>query len=74
MHIDFLVNNAGYGVPGGYASTTWADQRAFLEVMVVAVAEKIDPDPGFRWLSVTELHRMLEVDDMVNMDTRSVLA
>ncbi|MGE0039665.1 MAG: SDR family NAD(P)-dependent oxidoreductase [Vicinamibacterales bacterium] len=37
--VDVLVNNAGYGVPGRYARTTWAQQDAFLQVMVVAVAE-----------------------------------
>jgi hypothetical protein len=39
VHVDLLVNNAGYGVPGSYAATTWADQQKFLELMVVAVAE-----------------------------------
>ena len=34
--IDGLVNNAGYGVPGYYARTTWEDQEAFLRVMVTA--------------------------------------
>ena len=38
-HVDLLVNNAGYGVPGAYASTTWQQQRDFLQVLVVAVAE-----------------------------------
>ena len=38
-HVDVLINNAGYGVPGTYASTTWAQQRDFLQVLVVAVAE-----------------------------------
>lgn len=37
--VDVLVNNAGYGVPGAYASTTWEAQRDFLQVLVVAVAE-----------------------------------
>jgi short-subunit dehydrogenase len=37
--IDLLVNNAGYGVPGSYASTRWAQQQDFLQVMVVAVSE-----------------------------------
>jgi len=37
--VDVLINNAGYGVPGSYATTTWAQQRDFLEVLVVAVAE-----------------------------------
>ena len=37
--VDALINNAGYGVPGSYAKTTWQAQRDFLEVMVVAVSE-----------------------------------
>jgi short-subunit dehydrogenase len=37
--VDLLVNNAGYGVPGSYATTTWTDQQQFLQVMIVAVAE-----------------------------------
>lgn len=37
--VDILVNNAGYGVPGRYVSTTWNQQRDFLQVMVVAVSE-----------------------------------
>ncbi len=37
--VDALVNNAGYGVPGAYANTTWTQQATFLQVMVTAVAE-----------------------------------
>jgi uncharacterized protein len=39
LRVDFLVNNAGFGVPGSYASTTWAAQRDFLQVLVIAVAD-----------------------------------
>ena len=39
LTVDVLVNNAGYGVPGSYAKTTWTQQRDFLQVLVVAVAE-----------------------------------
>jgi short-subunit dehydrogenase len=39
LKVDVLVNNAGYGVPGSYASTTWAQQRDFLQVLLIAVAE-----------------------------------
>jgi short-subunit dehydrogenase len=39
LHVDVLVNNAGYGVPGSYASTSWQQQQDFLQVLVVAVAE-----------------------------------
>ena len=37
--VDALVNNAGYGLPGAYADTRWADQQAFLQVMVTAPCE-----------------------------------
>jgi uncharacterized protein len=37
--VDALVNNAGYGLPGVYAETSWQDQRAFLQVMLTAVCE-----------------------------------
>ena len=37
--VDALVNNAGYGLPGSYAATTWEDQRASLQVMLIAVCE-----------------------------------
>ncbi|MGA0606009.1 SDR family NAD(P)-dependent oxidoreductase [Phenylobacterium sp. VNQ135] len=37
--VDALVNNAGYGLPGAYAETRWADQAAFLQVMVTAPCE-----------------------------------
>jgi uncharacterized protein len=39
LTIDVLVNNAGYGVPGRYASTSWRQQADFLQVLVTAVAE-----------------------------------
>jgi short-subunit dehydrogenase len=35
--VDALVNNAGYGLPGAYAQTGWADQSAFLQVLLVSV-------------------------------------
>lgn len=38
-HVDALVNNAGYGLPGSYAETRWRDQQAFLQVMVTAPCE-----------------------------------
>lgn len=37
--VDALVNNAGYGLPGAYGETQWPDQRAMLQVMLVAVCE-----------------------------------
>ena len=34
--IDFLVNNAGYGVPGSYVNVAWSDHERFMQVMVTA--------------------------------------
>lgn len=37
--VDVLINNAGYGLGGTYAETSWADQQAFVQVMVTAPCE-----------------------------------
>ncbi|WP_168077990.1 SDR family oxidoreductase [Caulobacter sp. SSI4214] len=37
--VDALVNNAGYGLPGTFATTSWADQATFLQVMLTSVCE-----------------------------------
>ncbi len=39
LTIGGLVNNAGYGVPGYYARTSWKDQKDFLQVLVIAPCE-----------------------------------
>lgn len=39
IRVDFLVNNAGYGVPGSYTNVTWADHSRFMQVMVTAVLD-----------------------------------
>jgi uncharacterized protein len=39
LTIDFLVNNAGYGVPGSYANVSWSDHEKFMQVMVTAVLD-----------------------------------
>ena len=38
-NVDALVNNAGYGLPGIYAETSWPEQRDFIQVLLTAPAE-----------------------------------
>jgi uncharacterized protein len=37
--VDALVNNAGYGLPGRFLSSSWDDHRDFIQVMITAVAD-----------------------------------
>lgn len=37
--VDVLVNNAGLGLPGRYTSTTWSEQHAMLQLMLMSVSE-----------------------------------
>lgn len=37
--VDGLVNNAGYGLPGTFFTTSWIDQAAFLQVLYMAPLE-----------------------------------
>lgn len=39
LHIDFLVNNAGYGVPGSYVNVAWGDHQRFIQIMMTAVCD-----------------------------------
>jgi len=39
LTVDALINNAGYGLPGGFLSASWEAHRAFIQVMVTSVAE-----------------------------------
>ncbi|MCX5381169.1 NDP-hexose 2,3-dehydratase family protein [Streptomyces sp. NBC_00091] len=42
--------------------------------MVVEIDEDIETGPDFRWLTFGQLLRLLRLDNVVNMDTRSILA
>lgn len=37
--VDGLVNNAGYGLPGTFANTSWQEQAAFIQVLYTAPCE-----------------------------------
>ncbi|MCK2241324.1 MULTISPECIES: NDP-hexose 2,3-dehydratase family protein [unclassified Crossiella] len=42
--------------------------------MVVEVTEEVELLEGFCWLTLGQLHQLLAVDDLVNMDARTVLS
>ncbi|MCO1576062.1 NDP-hexose 2,3-dehydratase family protein [Crossiella sp. SN42] len=42
--------------------------------MVVEVSEDLEVLDGFCWLTLGQLHQLLAVDDLVNMDARTVLS
>lgn len=42
--------------------------------MIVEVREDVEAAEGFRWLTLTEVHGLLRIDDLISMDLRSVLA
>jgi len=39
VHIEYLVNNAGYGLPGSFHVPDWQDHADFIQVMMTAVCE-----------------------------------
>src|SRR5687767_9861615 len=39
IHVDALVNNAGYGVPGSYTASPWQRHSDFVQVLITDVAE-----------------------------------
>jgi short-subunit dehydrogenase len=41
VEIEFLVNNAGYGVPGTFGQADWETHRASLQVMLNSVCEMV---------------------------------
>lgn len=42
--------------------------------MIVEVAHDVELAEGFCWLTIGQLHRLLAIDDLVNMDARTVLS
>ena len=41
LHVDWLINNAGYGVPGAFTASDWATHAAFLQVLLTAPTELV---------------------------------
>ena len=42
--------------------------------MIMAVDEEVEVLPNFRWMTLGQIKRLMEIDNLVNMDTRTVLA
>ncbi|MFD7957349.1 NDP-hexose 2,3-dehydratase family protein [Streptomyces ardesiacus] len=42
--------------------------------MIVEVTEDVELLDGFRWLTLGQIHQLLALDDIVNMDARTVLS
>ncbi|MBK1786596.1 NDP-hexose 2,3-dehydratase family protein [Prauserella cavernicola] len=42
--------------------------------MIIEVDEDVEPHPDFRWLTLGQLNELLKFDNLVNMDTRTVLS
>jgi len=41
--------------------------------IIIEVEDSVPVYPGFRWLTLGQIHQLLRVDNIVNMDTRTVL-
>ena len=42
--------------------------------MIMLVEEELEELPNFRWMTLGQIKRLMEVDNLVNMDTRTVLS
>lgn len=42
--------------------------------MIMAVDEEVEVLPNFQWMTLGQIKRLMEIDNLVNMDTRTVLA
>ena len=41
LHVDWLINNAGYGVPGSFVANTWQTHADSLQVLLTAPTELV---------------------------------
>ncbi len=42
--------------------------------MLMEVSEEIPEYPNFKWMTLGQIKKLMEIDNLVNMDTRTVLA
>ena len=42
--------------------------------MIVQTTDEVEPHPDFCWLTLGQVHALLRLDHLINMDTRTVLA
>lgn len=42
--------------------------------MIMSVEEEVEVLPNFRWMTLGQIKKLMEIDNLVNMDTRTVLS
>lgn len=42
--------------------------------MIMAVSDPVEVLPNFKWMTLGQIKRLMEIDNLVNMDTRTVLS
>jgi dTDP-4-dehydro-6-deoxy-alpha-D-glucopyranose 2,3-dehydratase len=42
--------------------------------IIIHISDDIEIDPNFKWMTLGQVKKLMEIDNLVNMDTRTVLA
>jgi len=81
INIEYLVNNAGYGLPGSFHVPTWKEHADFIQIMMTAVCELtwrllpvaalVPPSPGHTLYGASKsfLIKFSEVLALENVDS-----
>jgi oxidase EvaA len=76
LYLDHFLERAGSTVL--VDQLQWEHGSAFLRKrnrnMVIQVDHDIPPEPGFRWLTLGQVKKLLAQPNLVSMDTRTVVA
>lgn len=75
-HLDYFLHAARHQVRADVRQSeqgSWFLQKRNRN-MIVEVEEPIEVLDGFRWFTLAEIHHLLAVENVVNMDARSVLS
>src|SRR6266545_2432574 len=78
-YLEYFVDTGANGRSAVIADVRQSEQGSWFHQkrnrnMVVEATGDVGVLEGFRWMTLGEVHRLLTVDDMVNMDARTVLS